>query len=218
MKKIVLTMSVWLCAMGITAQEFSVGADVVSSYVWRGAYQGGGASIQPSLTFSSGGFSIGAWGSSNFSGGNKEVDFSLAYAVGGVSLAITDYWWEGENALNYFNYHNAHHLEAGLSYTLPESFPLRLAWNTMFIEPDSQFSTYIEAAYPFEVKGVNLEATLGITPWEGIYADRLAISNISLKASKEIKITDSFSLPVFSQIILNPDTEDIFLVFGISLK
>jgi hypothetical protein len=217
MKKIVLTMSVWLCTMGMTAQEFSAGADIVSSYVWRGAYQGGGASIQPSLTFSKGRFSIGTWGSSNFAGGNKEVDFTLGYATEHLSLSVTDYWWEGESALNYFDYKNAHRLEAGLAYTLPQSFPLRLAWNTMFIEPEESFSTYIEAAYPFTLKGIDLEAACGATPWEGIFAAKFAVTSLSLKAKKEIKITDTFSLSAFSQLIINPAQEDIFIVFGISL-
>ena len=42
--------------------EISTGADVVSTYVFRGiAYDG--PSIQPSVELSSGGFAIGAWGS-----------------------------------------------------------------------------------------------------------------------------------------------------------
>ncbi|MDR2805900.1 MAG: hypothetical protein LBB85_09760 [Dysgonamonadaceae bacterium] len=217
MKKIVLTMSVLLCTMGMTAQEFSVGADIVSSYVWRGAYQGGGASIQPSLTFSAGGFSVGTWGSTNFSGGNKEVDITVGYDIVNLSLSITDYWWEGEGALNYFDYENAHNYEAGVAYTFPGVFPVRLSANTMFMEPKKDyFSTYLEAGFPFSVKDVNLEAAVGVTPWEGIYASQFAITNISLKASKNIRITDSFSLPVFGQFIVNPEIEDVFLVVGIS--
>ena len=36
-------------------------------------------------------------------------------------------------------------------------------------------------------------------------------------ASKEIKVTDSFSLPVFGSVILNPNSQDLFFVFGFSL-
>lgn len=49
-----------------------------------------------------------------------------------------------------------------------------------------------------------------------MYSDGFALINASIKASKEIVITDSFSLPVFSQAVLNPDTKDVFLVFGVS--
>ena len=34
--------------------------------------------------------------------------------------------------------------------------------------------------------------------------------------SKDIKITDDYSLPVFGSFIINPDAETAFLVFGIS--
>jgi hypothetical protein len=42
---------------------------------------------------------------------------------------------------------------------------------------------------------------------------------MSLSASKEIQITDSFSLPIFVSYILNPTPgmERSFLVFGFSL-
>lgn len=43
------------------------------------------------------------------------------------------------------------------------------------------------------------------------------MNSISLKASKEIKITDSFSLPVFTQVIAAPEHDDVFFVFGVSL-
>ncbi|WP_439809887.1 hypothetical protein [Parabacteroides distasonis] len=41
--------------------------------------------------------------------------------------------------------------------------------------------------------------------------------SISLKASKEIKITENFSLPVFTQAIIAPEKDNVFLVFGVSL-
>jgi hypothetical protein len=232
MKKIILSIAVLACVCGVKAQEFSVGADVVSSYVWRGAI-GAGASVQPAATLSVGGFSIGAWGSVDLaSAGTKEVDFTVGYEVSGVSLAVTDYWWNGEDTYKYFDYstHNdlGHIFEATIGYTLPvEKFPLSLTWNTFFTGFDyytakddgsagRSYSTYIEAAYPFAIKAVNLEAALGFTPWEGYYAPKASVVNLSLKATKEIKITDSFSLPVFGQVITNPRSEDIFFVFGVS--
>ncbi|GHT73154.1 hypothetical protein AGMMS50262_03780 [Bacteroidia bacterium] len=229
---LVLCVLVSVCVSNVKAQEFSVGADFVSSYVWRGIYQGGGASVQPNAALAVGGFSIGAWGSTNLGGGNKEVDFTLGYEVAGLSLAVTDYWWAGEEAYKYFAYDKdktEHLYEVTFGYTLPvEKFPLSLKWNTFFAgsdffslkedgTADRSYSTYIEAAYPFSIKDVNLEAALGFTPWEGLYASKFSVVNIHLKASKEIKITENFSLPVFGQIIVNPHSEDIFFVFGVSL-
>jgi hypothetical protein len=229
MKKFIL-ISVLMLAMtsGLKAQvEFSVGADIVSSYVWRGAYQTSTA-IQPSLGLSAGGFSISAWGSSDLNGYGKEVDFTVGYGIGGLSLSLTDYWWAGEGALNYLDYGKStdHVFEVGASYSFPEKFPLTLSAYTMIAGADKKlkdgkeeqyFSTYIEASLPFTVKDIGLEAAIGFTPFEGLYAPEAALTNISLKGSKEIKITDSFALPVFGQVILNPYSEGIYFVFGISL-
>ena len=41
--------------------------------------------------------------------------------------------------------------------------------------------------------------------------------NISLSGSKDIVITEDYSLPVFGSFIYNPDAEAAFLVFGFSL-
>jgi hypothetical protein len=234
MKKIVVAVIALVFTLGAKAQEesglkFSVGADLVSSYVWRGAW-GAGASIQPSAGLEIGGFSLSAWGSTDITFGfSKEVDFTAGYSIAGLSLAITDYWWEGEDEFKYFNYDKettAHLWEATVGYTLPtESFPLSLSVNTFFAGADVEkgsdgkraYSTYIEASLPFSIKEVGLEAALGLTPGESLYASKASVVNLSLKAGKEIKITDSFSLPVFGQVIVNPRSEGIFFVFGVSL-
>lgn len=250
MKKLVYLLAVLVWTGSVKAQDgglnFSVGADVVSSYVWRGAYQEK-ASFQPAASLSVGNFSLSAWASTAIMGSHKEVDFTAGYSIGGLSLAITDYWWSGERfgredgdqySNKYLKYGDgtAHYFEGSLGYTLPvKSFPLSLSVNTMFAGADKKseyeemkegeedknnFSTYIEASLPFTIKDVNLSASVGATTGKGLYAPEASgasVVNIGLKAGKEIKITDSFSLPVFGQIILNPHQEDIFFVFGFSL-
>ncbi len=52
-----------IIAAPIYAQEFSVGTDVVSRYIWRGTDLGENTpSIQPTISFSAGGFTTGFWG------------------------------------------------------------------------------------------------------------------------------------------------------------
>ena len=53
---------------------------------------------------------------------------------------------------------------------------------------------------------------------EGDVNSGFAVTNVALKATKDIKITDSFSLPIFTQAIWNPRMEDAHLVLGISLR
>ena len=231
MKKIILfTVAIFVFVATTRAQEFSAVADVVSSYVWRG-FNLGGTSIQPSLGFSAGNFSIGAWGSVNAVDfqSYKEFDLTVGYRIAGISIGITDYWIAPEGTTSYFNYDKdkgtAHTFEATAGYTLPvEKFPLAFSWSTNFAGFDgvksngeTAWSSYFEVSYPFAVKDVALTAALGLTPWETDYygSGGFSVVNINLKAVKEIKIGE-FVLPTFVQVILNPRTESTFLVFGVS--
>ena len=57
-----LSMTVPATSIAQDKVEASVGADLVSGYIWRGQDLGG-VSIQPSLSVAYKGFSLGAWGS-----------------------------------------------------------------------------------------------------------------------------------------------------------
>jgi hypothetical protein len=224
-------MTALFVSLSLTAQErsgleVSAGADLVSSYVWRGVYQTG-ASVQPGLTLSCGGFSLGAWGSTDFSTAAKEFDIALGFEAGGFSVALTDYWWAGEGN-PYGHYGELHFLEGSIGYSFGEAFPLSLSWNTMLGldgdkdgEGNQQYSTFISAGYDFTIKGVALTAGIGVSPWTGLYhkagTEGFALSTVSLKATKELKITDSFILPVFVEAIAAPNQDNVFLVLGVSL-
>ena len=45
-----------------------------------------------------------------------------------------------------------------------------------------------------------------------------AVTNVALKASKDIKITDTFSVPIFGQVIANPCSGKAYFVFGFTLQ
>ncbi|GAB6009749.1 hypothetical protein [Dysgonomonas reticulitermitis] len=216
--------------------DVNLGADIVSSYVWRGS-KAAGASVQPFISASISDFTLGAWGSSDispdfsFSKGYKEFNFYASYSIAGFELTATDYWWDGNEAFHYFgspaNGYSGHMLEGTLAYTLPDSFPLALSWNTFFLgkgnkkeDGKNSYSTYIEVAYPFTVKDVNLKIAVGLSPWtSAIYGNNeFKFTNITLGATKSIKISESFDLPIFANIITNPATEDINFVFGITIK
>ena len=233
MKKIIYTLIIVFITGSVKAQdvEFSLGADIVSSYIWRGAYQTG-AAVQPGMNLDISGFSLSAWGSTPFQGTAKEVDFTASYKIAGLSFIISDYWCADEQTFKYYTYNSrstGHLFEGTISYKLPcEGFPLTLSWNTIFAGqdykvPDSEghrdraYSSYISASYPFSIKAVALELSIGITPWEGMYADDATVIHAGIKASKTLEITDNFSLPVFAEIITNPKSEGIFFVFGVSL-
>lgn len=218
--------------------KFSVGGDLISSYVWRGTY-GAGTSVQPSIAFKAGSFSVGTWGSVDIAGNNKkEIDLTASYSFGNLSIGLTDYWWNGENSHDYFQFKkdaSSHFLEANLNYKFKSGFAF--SWNTMFLGSGDKYvsdkgkakraySTYTEVSYLFSVGLVDLSTSIGVSPWNSRvqytssydYATNgFAVTNIALKATKSIEITDKFNLPVFGQLIVNPATENTFLVFGVSL-
>lgn len=210
--------------------EVDLGADLVSGYVWRGVYQAGsGVSVQPSLGLSYKGLSLKAWGSTSLAEGFKELDLSLGYSVKGFSIGVTDYWWAGQGAPFYSDYMNTHLFEATVGYHFGEKFPLFVSWSTMFagnldkVDGERKYSSYVEIGYDFSIKTVDLTFSVGAAPWDAPAwlapkwgGTGFQVSNVSLKASKEIKITKSYSLPIFVQAIASPAMDDAYLVFGIS--
>ena len=205
--------------------SIDVGADLVSSYVWRGMYTSG-ASFQPELSLSAYGLRLGAWGSSDFTALAKEVDFFLSYETGGFSIGITDYWWMGEGH-PYFKKGSSHILEASLGYTISENVPLSLGVNTLFYGDEDkqdnkqQFSSYFTAGYSFSVKSVDCEVGvgLGISPLKnGMFTNEgkvFDVASISARASKNLQFTEKFAMSVFVELILSPARDNAYLVFGI---
>ena len=216
--------------------EASVGADLVSGYIWRGQDLGN-ASIQPSLYVSYKGFSLGAWGSVGIDKDDtKELDFTLGYNTGGFSVSVTDYWFNGSPG--YFHYGSGpastnHVFEAQIGYDFGL---LALNWYTNFAgadgvnkDGDRAYSSYISATVPFKLAGLEWTAEVGATPWATDFynysdtesmkcngSNGFAVCDISLGAAKEIKITDTFSVPAFAKITISPRTEGAYFVFGLS--
>jgi len=136
---------------------FSVGADLVSRYIWRGADYGNSPAVQPAIAFSVSGFKAGFWGSYGLGQYSKqindttvanmghyaEMDFYLSYTWKGFTIMAYDYFFP--NPLNpntgnkYFNFKNnstGHTVEVCLSWTGPEKFPLQLYAGTLVYGAD----------------------------------------------------------------------------------
>lgn len=227
------------CAQERKGVTFGGGADITSAYIWRGVYEAG-VSFQPVLAFTAGNFSATAWGSVDFASTSyKEMDLTLAYALGPVTISLADLYWEGSAAdrntisRNYFHFgaDSPHRIEAGLSWRVSEKVPITLSWYTVLFgaadvnaEGDRAYATYIEAAYPFTVKTVDMKVGVGVVPWNalGTYgADRdFYVQNIFLNAGKmwNIKGADTMQIGIFTNLCWNPALEDVNFVGGISFR
>lgn len=225
MRKTYLLFTLLLSGVLAQAQTVFVNADVVSSYIWRGA-DSGNAAIQPSLGLNWKGLTAYVWGSTELRNKNNEIDLSIEYAFQNLTLYANNYFTQTEEeSFSYFNYKahsTGHTFEVGAGYQVCESFPLSATWYTTFGGNDYResgkraWSSYFELSYPFRVKDIEMSVETGLTPWEGMYSNKFNVVNVGLSATKELKITSDFTLPVFGKLIANPYEEQVYFVFGIS--
>lgn len=207
--------------------EVALGADVVSEYVWRGQ-ECGKAALQPTFGLSYKGLSLTAWGSVGLAEptDTKELDLTLSYTVGGFNVGITDYWFNDpeERYFLYDAHRTSHIFEANIGYDFGFA---AIQWYTNFAGNDGlnnsgkrAYSSYAELSAPFKLATVDWSAALGIVPYatKTYKTTGFAVTNISLKATKDIKVTDTFSIPVFGQVVANPCSQKAYLVFGFTLQ
>lgn len=237
MKKIVLFAMGLVMSMTTHAQdeecgvETTISADFVSSYIWRGQDLGSTA-IQPTLGVGYKGLSLTAWGSYGLVNKDdvKEFDLTLDYTIGGLSIGITDYWFSrmdgGDPDGRYFKYEargTNHVFEGYIGYDFGVA---SLQWYTNFAGNDYKengkraYSSYVEASVPFQLVTVDWKATAGAVPYESRQygTSGFAVTNLTLRATKGIKITDTFSIPIFGQLTANPCSQKAYLVFGFTLR
>lgn len=234
MKKIVLMammMATGWSAMAQDTVETTVAADFVNQYIWRGQDLGNTA-IQPTLGVAYKGLSLTAWGSVGVTEASdtKEFDLTLAYTAGGFNIGITDYWFN-QNGLDpdgrYFKYdaHGTNHVfEANIGYDFGfaslQAYT-NFAGNDGFNKDGKRaYSTYVELAAPFKLATVDWTASLGVVPFYTSFygTEGFAVTNFALKATKDITITDKFSLPIFAGVVGNPCSQKAYLVFGFTLQ
>ena len=112
-----------------------------------------------------------------------------------------------------------------MSYHFGKKVPLTLCVATMFAgadknpEGNQNFSTYFNASYDIACPGdVTLTPSIGVSTKSYLYTGEKisGLTDISLKAARSIKVTDSFSIPIFVQATVSPAMDKTYLVFGMS--
>ncbi len=233
MKKVVLFAVGMVLGSTTLAQEeidTSVKADFVNEYIWRGQKLGDVA-VQPTFGVGYKGLSLTAWGSYGLSNKDdvKEMDLTLAYTIGRLNFGVTDYWFSSglDPDARYFKYdaHGTNHLfEANVGYDFGFA---SLQWYTNVAGNDGTnkdgkraYSSYFEATVPFTLFSVGWTAAAGAVPFAttSYGTTGFAVTNLTLRVAKDIKVTDSFSIPVFGQLTGNPCSQKAYLVFGFTLQ
>ena len=200
MRVITLSIMNLLLILSMLNGEVTIGADVVSRYVWRGTDYGNAAAVQPSIETTIGPVALGAWGSWSISPGpadasGNECDLYASTTVGPVGLTLTDYFfpaYAGTDSLLNIDIH-VFELCAGADVG-PVS--LLAAAN---VSGDDDNSTYLELTYGAFSLGLG----------NGAYSTDGEFAPVSLGISAS---RDNFS----ASYIINPDQETSFLVFGVN--
>ncbi|OFX23781.1 MAG: hypothetical protein A2041_12455 [Bacteroidetes bacterium GWA2_31_9b] len=209
--------------------NIDISVDFVNRYLWRGLLYCSTPSIQPYLAYTNANenFSFGAWGSYSNSSNYGEVDLFITYSAKYFSVSVWDYFLMDETASRnrYFQYDNettGHSYEAALvigNFKLP----IQITSSIFFYgadkdaNGDNYYSLYFEAAYTFNVANQDFNVFLGGTPREGLYGSGPGFVNLGCSLTKEIKITDNFSLPLKGSLVFNPREENVFFIVGITL-
>jgi hypothetical protein len=193
---------------------FSIGTDFVSSYIWRGTKEGQGPSLQPYMQFEKWGLAIGVWGDFDASG-YSEADPYISYSFPfGLSLTVNDYYFPSNKLFDFSKDSSSHALEITADYAIGGlSLSANYIVNKSTVMESEGSDLYFEAGYEFKNFNIFLGAGNGWHTTDGNFT----VCNIGIGTSREIKITDNFSLPVSGQVIVNPDLEALYLVVGISL-
>jgi hypothetical protein len=197
------------------AEGFKIGADIVSSYVWRGYLNDDAVNVQPALsyTFPGIGVVVGFWGSYGVienDGENryKEIDTYLTVPIGNASLTVTNYFLPDNGDTFDFSEDGPNTVEVSLGYSYKN---LSLLGAVFVGGNDFDNAKYFEAGYKFyEKDGYSAKAFVGAGN-EGYYGDggefdenNIALVNTGITVSK-----DRFSV----SYIYNPDDEKSHLVF-----
>ncbi|HRY99030.1 MAG TPA: hypothetical protein P5550_08230 [Bacteroidales bacterium] len=219
--------------------SWGVSADLVSRYVWRGLEFGNSPAVQPGIEYSRGMITAGCWGSYATNGANyQEADLYVTLTpVEAFSITFTDYFFPDHSlgTNHYFNYdgdRTGHVMEGAITFNGTEKLPLRVMAAVNFYGADARkangdlmYSTYAELGYSTEISSTSCDLFLGFSPNKadtdkgetGFYGDKPGIINLGITGHRDIRVSESFTLPVFTSLIVNPQAENIFLVFGLSI-
>ncbi len=230
-----LFLIITVCSHGAAIAENTVSVSATSAFVsrynWRGTDYGDAFSVQPALTLTVRGFNTGLWGS--YSANFEEIDTWASYSFQvpnsvAITGLVTDYFFP-DTEVELFNFNNwddpdgpgAHTLELGASIAGPEKFPVIFS-AFVNVYNDEGKNKYFQLDYNTTLSetalGLTVGATTGSKKNPGYYgSDDFAVLHLGAKLSRSIELSDKFSLPVFGQVIVNPNSEQAFMIFGFSL-
>ena len=244
MKSLVLTL-VLLLSIGLflyaqnDESKFSANASfkIVSKYMFRGVEMTKDPNIVGEAYIGYKGWSLGMWATTNYSGTFYEPDIYISYAPKNFVFTLYDFdMGQGKDYFNFNNKNTTHIDELSVKYTISDKIPLSLTIGTTIWGADKKidfydstgqavlkdannFSTYVEAIYPFIVKEIAITPTIGFVTNESYtYGSKgFSFINIGVSFEKRIRISDKLSIPVGYSFIYNQSQKHAYSVMSICI-
>lgn len=201
------------CSFGqVRFSEAEIG--LTSRYLWRGTQLGDAPVVMPSATWSANKFSFNAWSAFTFNNSYSEFDLTPTYQFKRFQVSLIDYYLptpgESNDYLNFKKGESCHSLELSFDNSSVEDAKLKWMLGCFLLGDRNEatgnrfYSTYLQLSYPFSLGFVDAEPVVGMTPFNGTYADKAAIVNLGVSFSKELSLSKQFSLPLSATFCRNP--------------
>lgn len=209
--------------------------DLTNIYIWRGQRLAG-VSIQPVAGLKWKGFNLFAWGNAQLTPPadetpeKYEIDILLKYQLTPrLNIALKDVYTNARGD-GFFSFgsigHASHGVEAVILYDWKY---FTTEWTTTIFGHDGlnhkgerSYSSYFLATVPFRISHVNFSAIVGVVPYyTSRYddnSDGFHVNMLSLKATYDIPFSERFQLPVYTQFMVNPSSEQAWFQVGCKFK
>lgn len=207
--------------------ETNLGAELNSSYFWRGSYNDPKPNIQPTLDLSINDFTFTLFGSNNFDNSYQEFDYTIAYKIKNITISLSDYYFDFTK--NYFDYsiNSSHLVDATVEFEKGEKHVFGALLSCLIWGNDKQkdykltnknnqnYSTYVQTSYTINFDNKAYSFILGASTHRGMYADKCSITNIGFEFEHNIQITKTYACTPIFGLWVNPTTEQIFFNYGV---
>ena len=235
---VILTILMLFSSFAVSAQEKIqpyLTTDLTNIYIWRGQRLAG-VSIQPVAGFKWRGLNLFAWGNAQLTPPANEypekyeIDIVLKYQISkNFNIGLKDVYANSRGD-GFFSFgsigHASHGVEAVVAY---ECKYLSAEWTTTILGHDGlnlkgerSFSSYFLASVPFRISHVNFAAIVGVVPYyTSRYDDNSSgfqVNMLSIKAGYDIPFSERFQLPVYTQFMVNPSSEQAYFQVGCKFK
>lgn len=217
-----------------------------TSHLWRGLDSSPGPLFctDLSITDKKKIFRFGFWNGLGTNGVFKEFNNYISISKSGFTFELWDIYNFSTNATHnnkeYFNFkakETGHFFDAFVKYRLPGKLPFQFMWATVVFGRDrgplneyNRYSTYVEAEYPiYRSNIVNLDFGIGGAfalrrgkNEEGkktnahFFGDHAGVTNVSLKASSNIKICN-YNVPISVYSMWNPEASHVNMQVSLTL-